>query len=104
MKIKKIILSIITFTLGSYMYISGAASTINDEPARTALLAGLYWIFVAIALWFFKPTWPFFFNDTIIVGVTVIMTQYLILDVDILLPIQIAVLLIIVIFRLFKWI
>lgn len=104
MRITKSAFSIISILLGFYMFITGAVSTLDDEPARMAMLAGLYWVFFAAGLWLFKSERPTLFNVIMIVGVTIIMMQYLILNFNIMLIFQIALLLIMMTFHFFKWI
>lgn len=80
MKIVKISLSIIAILLGGYLCLTGVASTLNDEPARMAIVTGMYWICWAILLWVTSTTGM---NIVIGVGCTVIILQYVILGIEV---------------------
>ncbi|MBU7555877.1 hypothetical protein NVV76_10620 [Pediococcus ethanolidurans] len=96
MKIVKISLSIIAILLGGYLCLTGVASTLNDEPARMAIVTGMYWICWAILLWVTSTTGM---NIVIGVGCTVIILQYVILGIEVLLLLQIVLLTVLVIIK-----
>ncbi|MCV3315894.1 hypothetical protein NVV78_08065 [Pediococcus ethanolidurans] len=96
MKIVKISLSIIAILLGGYLCLTGVASTFNDEPARMAIVTGMYWICWAILLWVTSTTGM---NIVIGVGCTVIILQYVILGIEVLLLLQIVLLTVLVIIK-----
>lgn len=96
MKIVKISLSIIAILLGGYLCLTGVASTLNDEPARMAIVTGMYWICWAILLWVTSTTGM---NIVIGVGCTVIILQYVILGIEVLLLLQIVLLTALVIIK-----
>ncbi|MBU7555666.1 hypothetical protein NVV76_09630 [Pediococcus ethanolidurans] len=104
MRIRKGIFSIIFALLGVYMFITGAASTLSDEPARMAMLTGVYWMFLAVILWLLNLSKSTLFNDIALLGVTIIIMQFLVFGFDIMLIFQIILLLIILMCRFFKWI
>ncbi|MDV7718603.1 hypothetical protein GA840_01750 [Pediococcus ethanolidurans] len=76
MKIVKISLSIIAILLGGYLCLTGVAY----EPARMAIVTGIYWICWAILLWVTATTGM---NIVIGVGCTVIILQYVILGIEV---------------------
>ncbi|GAB5052082.1 hypothetical protein [Pediococcus ethanolidurans] len=96
MKIVKISLSIMAILLGGYLCLTGVASTLNDEPARMAIVTGMYWICWAILLWVTSTTGM---NIVIGVGCTVIILQYVILGIEVLLLLQIVLLTVLVIIK-----
>jgi len=79
MQIRKVSISLLTALMGVYLGVSGVASTLNDVNARVLVVTAIYWLVITIINWVPDKVKQVLVQPEIVVGVMLIINNYIIL-------------------------